>query len=45
MELSGGRGVCCAFDRWWRGDVLIAVVKMGEDYGVSHILVWRVLNV
>lgn len=24
------------------GDVLIAVVKMGEDYGVSHILVWEV---
>ena len=27
------------------GDVWIAVVKMGEDYGVSHILVWEVLNV
>lgn len=24
------------------GDVLIAVVKMGEDYGVSFILVWEV---
>lgn len=30
--------------RGW-GDVLIAVVKMGEDYGVSFILVWEVSNV
>ena len=27
------------------GDVWIAVVKMGEDYGVSFILVWEVSNV